>query len=402
MFGGWCAGLIYNNKIFSNYNQGQIYTIIYCKIEFMASTTSFIDFINHLLTFNKQQELFQKQSNLQRKQSHSPSQLQGELLGSQYNSDILPFRFNISSKVIIRLCDIVVKIFRNEANILLLEAPMYIFGDIHGQFSDLIHFLELTGLPPDNKFLFMGDYVDRGNNSIEVCVLLFAMKIMFPEHIYLLRGNHECPEVNRLYGLYSECESRFGNDKDIVFDKINEVLCSLPLCAVINKRVFCVHGGISPQLQNLEDINKINRFCNIPEDGILCDLMWSDPTISPSGDWGMNSRGISCTYTANAVTKFLKANRLQLLCRAHQLVSEGYKFFADNKLVTVFSAPNYCGNCGNDGAVMKITENLVCSFIIIKPTNDNIKDAMEITTLNKNVKMRRPVTRQRVLDKIDY
>jgi serine/threonine-protein phosphatase PP1 catalytic subunit len=339
--------------------------------------SNFIDFINHLLTFNKQQELFQKQQTT----NHI------EQLDSNLGIDSLPFRFNISSKVVVRICEIALEIFKKESNILYLEAPLFIFGDIHGQFSDLVHFLEMCGLPPDNKFLFLGDYVDRGNNSIEVCMLLFAMKILFPESIYLIRGNHECPEVNRLYGLYAECETRFGVDKDIVFEKINNVLCALPLCTVINNKIFCVHGGISPHLNKLDDINKIMRFGKISDSGLLCDLMWSDPTLSPV-DWGMNSRGISCTYNANSIEKFLKINKLQLICRAHQLVSEGYKFFANNKLVTVFSAPNYCGNCGNDGAVMKVSEDLVCSFIIIKPTN--------IPTSNKSIR------RSRVLDKIDY
>ena len=101
----------------------------------------------------------------------------------------------------------------------------------------------------------------------------------------------------------------------------------------------------------------------------MCDLMWSDPSSSAE-NWGINSRGISCTYNANSIIKFLKTNKLQLICRAHQLVSEGYKFFANNKLITVFSAPNYCGSCGNDGAVMKISDTMICSFIIIKPTNE--------------------------------
>jgi serine/threonine-protein phosphatase PP1 catalytic subunit len=245
----------------------------------------------------------------------------------------------------------------------------------------------MTGLPPDNKFLFMGDYVDRGNNSIEVCALLFAMKIMFPMNIFVLRGNHECPTVNALYGLLGECESRFGNDAKLVFNKINEVLCSLPLCAVINEKIFCVHGGISPNLKTLEDIKDINRFCNIPDSGLLCDLMWSDPSPTPD-KWGVNSRGVSCTYNQTAIATFLKNNKLQLLCRAHQLVSEGYKFFSNNKLITVFSAPNYCGNCGNDGAVMKVTDKLVCSFIIIKPTNE-----LQNKTLQK---------RNRKLDAITY
>ena len=354
------------------------------------SSANFIEFINHLLTFNKQQELFQKKQGLGQEQGQG----QGDL-------EELPFRFNISAKVVIRICDMVLDIFQKEANILTLDAPLYIFGDIHGQFSDLVHFLEMCGLPPENRFLFLGDYVDRGNNSIEVCMLLFAMKILFPSSIYLIRGNHECPEVNRLYGLYSECESRFGStanpgEKDLVFDKINQVLCALPLCAVVGGKIFCVHGGISPHLDRLEDINKIARFGCIPDSGLLCDLLWADPTLAPSATgWGASSRGISCTFNADAVGKFLKRNKLQLICRAHQLVSEGFKFFADNKLVTVFSAPNYCGNCGNDGAVMKVSADMVCSFIIIKPTN-------EIDNPGANALSRGKNRRSRVLDKIDY
>ena len=310
---------------------------------------NFINFINHLLTFNKQMELLQTQKT---------------------SADKIPFRFNISSRVMIKLCELAKPIIYSESNILEITAPINVFGDIHGQFSDMIHFLEMTGLPPDNKLLFMGDYVDRGQNSIEVCALLFAMKIMFPNSVYILRGNHECPDVNILYGLYNECEMRFGSEAKMVFNKINEVLCGLPLCAVINEKIFCVHGGISPHLKTLDDIRKINRFGKIPDSGLMCDLMWSDP--SPTAEnWAVNNRGVSCTYNAVSIIKFLKNNKLQLICRAHQLVSDGYKFFANNKLITIFSAPNYCGNCGNDGAVMKISDTMICSFIIIKPTNEN-------------------------------
>lgn len=335
----------------------------------LTSSNNFVNFVNHLLTFNKQMELMKQQS--------------------LDKNNTTPFRFNISPKVVNKLCDLVLTIFQNEPNILYLEAPLYLFGDIHGQFSDLIHFLEMTGLPPNNKFLFMGDYVDRGNNSIEVCLLLFALKIMYPNAIYILRGNHECPDINKLYGLLSECESRFGKDAKYIYKKLNQVLCSLPLCAIINNKIFCVHGGISPSLTKINDINTINRFCKIPNDGLLCDLMWSDPSNS-NEKWGINSRGVSCTYNGEAITTFLKNNKLQLICRAHQLVSEGYKFFDSNKLVTVFSAPNYCGNCGNDGAVMKISENLECSFIIIKPIN-------EIDNQNNTF-----ARRNRFIDKIDY
>jgi serine/threonine-protein phosphatase PP1 catalytic subunit len=309
----------------------------------------FINFINHLLTFNKQMELLYKQKPNERNK---------------------PFRFNISSSVIIKLCELVKPILKNQPNVLHINSPLNIFGDIHGQFSDMIHFLEMTGLPPAQHFLFMGDYVDRGNNSVEVCALLFAMKIMFPQNISILRGNHECPEVNSMYGFLSECESRYGNEGKQVFNKINDVLCILPLCAIVSEKIFCVHGGISPHLKKIDDINKINRFTPIPDGGLLCDLMWSDPNNSLNETWGMNARGISCTYNATAIDTFLTNNNLQLICRAHQLVSDGYKFTHNNKLITVFSAPNYCGNSGNDGAVMKINEDLVCSFIIIKPTNE--------------------------------
>lgn len=314
--------------------------------------TNFIDFINHLLTFNKQMDLFH----------------------NKYpDSQKMPFRFNISSRVIIKLAELAKPLFANESNILHITAPVNVFGDIHGQFSDMIRFFEMSGLPPSNSFLFLGDYVDRGNNSIEVVALLFALKIMFPNKIYVLRGNHECPEVNALYGLLGECEERFGDDAKLVFTKINEALISLPLCAIVNEKIFCVHGGISPHLNKLSDIETINRFCSIPDSGLLCDLLWSDPSPSLKNEWGASARGVSCTFSELSITNFLRRNRLQLICRAHQLVPDGYRFFANHKLITVFSAPNYCGNCGNDGVVMKISPNLECSFYIIKPVNNNVK-----------------------------
>jgi serine/threonine-protein phosphatase PP1 catalytic subunit len=138
-----------------------------------------------------------------------------------------------------------------------------------------------------------------------------------------------------------------------------------------------VHGGISPNLNKLTDIDMINRFTTIPENGLLCDLLWADPSPSITNNWGPSSRGISCTFSDNAVSQFLKNNKLQLICRAHQLVPDGYRFFGNSKLITVFSAPNYCGNCGNDGVVMKVGENLECSFYIIKPINTNTNSGVK-------------------------
>lgn len=317
-------------------------------------SSELINFINHLLTFNNQKDLIDSQ-----------------------NKDMVnkSLRFNIDSNIIINLSNKCKSIFNTEPNLLRINTPIYIYGDIHGQYQDLIRFLKMTGLPPNSCILFMGDYVDRGPNSIEVIALLFAMKILYPNHVFLLRGNHECPDVNKNYGFYQECLERFKNEKidnsDYVFNQINLTLCSIPLAALINNKVFCVHGGISPGLKNICDLDKINRFSKIPDNGILCDILWSDPK-SGSDDWEPSNRGTSYTYNENALDRFMNNNNLELVCRAHQMVNDGFKFFNNNKLVTIFSAPNYCGECGNDGAVMHINDNQECSFLIIKPVN-NIK-----------------------------
>lgn len=313
------------------------------------SRKSITNFINHLLSFNKQHEYV--------KQNHT-------------DAAKLPFRFILKPSILINLADKAYNIIKQEPNLLKLEAPFYIFGDIHGQFDALTRFMEKTGYPPNSRYLFMGDYVDRGPNSIEVLALLLSMKLLYPTDVYILRGNHECSEVNHEYGFYDECISRFGsNDGNVVFNAMNRTMMALPLAATINDKVFCVHAGISPDLKKLEQINQINRFINIPQNGILCDMMWSDPKFGINNWIDNDSRGVSYMYGERALIEFLDNNGLELMCRAHQLVVNGYQFFCDNKMVTIFSAPNYCGQCGNDGAVMKMTADLECSFIIIKPVN---------------------------------
>lgn len=321
---------------------------------------NFIAFVNHLLTFDTQYSMILKKN-------------------PEYKN--LPFRFKIDASVIKALSIKCKNIFEKEPNVLKLNAPIYIFGDIHGQFQDLIRFLKMTGLPPNNKYLFMGDYVDRGNNSIEVLALIFAMKILYPDNVFVLRGNHECSNVNMNYGFYNECyqryESKDKNNSNDVFKCINETLQSLPLSAVINDKIFCVHGGLSPDLKKISDIDKINRFTNIPDTGLMCDLLWSDPKSS-NIDWTPSSRGVSYNFNEKTINEFLENNDLELICRAHQMVVNGFSFFNNNKLVTIFSAPNYCGSCGNDGAVMKITEAMECSFLIIKPININKNNETDV------------------------
>ncbi|PSR92875.1 Serine/threonine-protein like [Actinidia chinensis var. chinensis] len=265
--------------------------------------------------------------------------------------------------VIRQLCVQSKQIFLQQPNLLELEAPIKICGDIHGQYSDLLRLFEYGGLPPQSKYLFLGDYVDRGKQSMETICLLLAYKIKYPDNFFILRGNHECASVNRLYGFYDECKRRF-NVK--LWKDFTDCFNCLPVAALIDEKILCMHGGISPDLHDLDQIRNLQRPADVPETGLQCDLLWSDPSKDVKG-WGMNDRGISCTFGPDKVAEFLKKHDLDLICRAHQVVEDGYEFFAGRRLVTIFSAPNYCGEFDNAGAMMSVDETLMCSFQILKP-----------------------------------
>ncbi|CAE6248975.1 unnamed protein product [Arabidopsis arenosa] len=264
-----------------------------------------------------------------------------------------------------QLCIVSREIFLQQPNLLELEAPIKICGDIHGQYSDLLRLFEYGGFPPTANYLFLGDYVDRGKQSLETICLLLAYKIKYPENFFLLRGNHECASINRIYGFYDECKRRFSVRLWKVFtDSFN----CLPVAAVIDDKILCMHGGLSPDLTNVEQIKNIKRPTDVPDSGLLCDLLWSDPSKDVKG-WGMNDRGVSYTFGPDKVAEFLIKNDMDLICRAHQVVEDGYEFFADRQLVTIFSAPNYCGEFDNAGAMMSVDESLMCSFQILKPAD---------------------------------
>ncbi|MCO5597733.1 hypothetical protein L7F22_051814 [Adiantum nelumboides] len=237
-------------------------------------------------------------------------------------------------------------------------------GDIHGQYSDLLRLFEYGGFPPQANYLFLGDYVDRGKQSLETICLMLAYKIKYPENFFLLRGNHECASINRIYGFYDECKRRFNVR---LWKTFTECFNCLPVAALIDDKIFCMHGGLSPDLKNLDQVRNIGRPTDIPESGLLCDLLWSDPENDIIG-WGDNDRGVSHTFGTDKVAEFLRVHDLDLICRAHQVVEEGYEFFASRSLVTIFSAPNYCGEFDNAGAMMSVDESLMCSFQILKPS----------------------------------
>ncbi|KVI11940.1 Metallophosphoesterase domain-containing protein [Cynara cardunculus var. scolymus] len=245
------------------------------------------------------------------------------------------------------LCTTSREIFLQQPNLLELEAPIKICGDIHGQYGDLLRLFEYGGFPPEANYLFLGDYVDRGKQSLETICLLLAYKIKYPENFFLLRGNHECASINRIYGFYDECKRRFNVR---LWKTFTDCFNCLPVAALIDDKILCMHGGLSPDLTSLDQIRNLSRPTDVPDSGLLCDLLWSDPSREVKG-WGMNDRGVSYTFGSDKV------------------VEDGYEFFADRQLVTIFSAPNYCGEFDNAGTMMSVDESLMCSFQILKPAD---------------------------------
>ncbi|KAG6419428.1 hypothetical protein SASPL_121650 [Salvia splendens] len=246
-------------------------------------------------------------------------------------------------------------------------------GDVHGQFYDLINIFELNGLPSeDNPYLFNGDFVDRGSFSLEVILTLFAFKCMCPSAIYLSRGNHESKGMNKIYGFEGEVRSKLN---DTFVELFAEVFCCLPLAHVINNKVFVVHGGLfSVDGVKLSDIRAIDRFCEPPEEGLMCELLWSDP--QPQLGRGPSKRGVGLSFGGDVTKRFLEDNNLDLVVRSHEVKDEGYEIEHDGKLITVFSAPNYCDQVmlleleHSSLLVNFIAMNLLCSKLKPVPASE--------------------------------
>jgi serine/threonine-protein phosphatase PP1 catalytic subunit len=263
----------------------------------------------------------------------------------------------------------------NDNMLVTIHAPIHICGDIHGQYPDLLKIFNKLGYPSrQNRYLFLGDYVDRGKQSIEVISLLFCYKLLYHKDVFLLRGNHETADVSRIYGFYDECKRR-GSIK--LWKAFIDVFNVMPVAGTVGLApsfnfvpdpvMLCMHGGISPSLKDYREINNIKRPCEIPEEGVLCDLVWSDPeTEGPTfvTGWHPNDRGVSYLFCRDVLKNFLKDNKLELICRAHQVVEDGYEFYGNRDLVTIFSAPKYCGEFDNKGGVMSVSESLKCTFTI--------------------------------------
>jgi len=270
---------------------------------------------------------------------------------------------NLTEQEVRSLCIRSREIFMNQPMLLEVRVPLKICGDIHGQYYDLLRIFEFAGCPPESNYLFLGDYVDRGKQSLETICLLLAYKIKYPDSFHLLRGNHECSSINRIYGFYDECKRRYSIK---LWKTFTDCFNCLPVAALIEGRILCMHGGLSPELNGMDQIRKIMRPTDVPDSGLLCDLLWSDPDKNVQA-WGDNERGVSFTFGPDIVSNFLRKHDLDLICRAHQVVEDGYEFFSKRQLVTVFSAPNYCEEIDNSAAIMIIDETLLCSFKVLKP-----------------------------------
>lgn len=258
------------------------------------------------------------------------------------------------------ICTAVREVFLSQPALVELTAPVKIVGDVHGQYTDLIRMFEMCGFPPNANFLFLGDYVDRGKQSLETILLLFCYKLKFPENFFLLRGNHECANVTRVYGFYDECKRRC-NIK--IWKTFIDTFNCLPIAAIVAGKIFCVHGGLSPSLTHMDDIRQIARPTDVPDYGLLNDLLWSDPA-DMEADWEANERGVSYCFGKKVIMEFLQRHDFDLVCRAHMVVEDGYEFFNDRILVTVFSAPNVSHQCESPAASVTDKFSTVASSII--------------------------------------
>ncbi|KAL6340538.1 hypothetical protein AAG906_010446 [Vitis piasezkii] len=286
-------------------------------------------------------------------------------------------QFFLDCNEIADLCDSAERIFSSEPSVLQIKAPVKIFGDLHGQFGDLMRLFDEYGSPSTAgdiayiDYLFLGDYVDRGQHSLETITLLLALKVEYPLNVHLIRGNHEAADINALFGFRIECIERMGERDGIwAWHRINRLFNWLPLAALIEKKIICMHGGIGRSINHVEQIENLQRPITMEAGSIvLMDLLWSDPTENDSVE-GLrpNARGPGLvTFGPDRVMEFCNNNDLQLIVRAHECVMDGFERFAQGHLITLFSATNYCGTANNAGAILVLGRDLVVVPKLIHP-----------------------------------
>ncbi|CAE6470628.1 unnamed protein product [Rhizoctonia solani] len=310
------------------------------------------------------------------------------------------------------ICEKTKEVLMRESNVVHVMAPVTVVGDIHGQFYDLIEIFRIGGYPPHTNYLFLGDYVDRGLFSVETISLLTCLKLRYPHRVQLVRGNHEsravtqvsgpitpplvcsyhqpCHSIPRLpvvakyptlfhklsgaqksYGFYTECVRKYGSSS--VWTYFTDMFDYLTLSVVIEDRIFCVHGGLSPTIHSIDQIKVVDRFREIPHEGAMADLVWSDPD-SEKEDFAISPRGAGYTFGSGVVRKFLETNNMHHILRAHQLCMEGFTVLFENRLSTVWSAPNYCYRCGNSASILEVGPGETMHFNVFEAAPENQTD----------------------------
>lgn len=302
-----------------------------------------------------------------------------------------------------------------ESNVQPVNSPVTVCGDIHGQFHDLMKLFDTGGDVPGTNYIFMarsealrstvlsrlssrptalrsraptrpgrlrgqrvqqpGDVHAATGSESAVSGPRLALRPSvshashsYPAHMTLLRGNHESRQITQVYGFYDECQRKYGNAN--AWRYCTDVFDFLTLAALIDGRVFCVHGGLSPDLRTLDQVRTIDRLCEIPHEGPFCDLLWSDPEDVDT--WSVSPRGAGWLFGGRVTAEFNGLNGLELVCRAHQLVQEGLKYhFEERSLVTVWSAPNYCYRCGNVASVLAFDDAMERSVLYFTETAEN-------------------------------
>ncbi|KAJ4411468.1 3',5'-cyclic-nucleotide phosphodiesterase (PDEase) (3':5'-CNP) [Didymella pomorum] len=260
------------------------------------------------------------------------------------------------------------EILRSEPNLLEMDAPITVCGDVHGQYYDLMKLFEVGGDPAETRYLFLGDYVDRGYFSIECVLYLWSLKIWYPNTLWLLRGNHECRHLTDYFTFKLECKHKYS---EAVYEACMDAFCALPLAAVMNKQFLCIHGGLSPELHTLEDLKSIDRFREPPTHGLMCDILWADPLEEfgqeKTNDFFIHNhvRGCSYFFSYPAACAFLEKNNLLSIIRAHEAQDAGYRMYRKTRttgfpsVMTIFSAPNYLDVYNNKAAVLKYENNVM-------------------------------------------
>ncbi|KAL3090437.1 hypothetical protein niasHT_028394 [Heterodera trifolii] len=280
-----------------------------------------------------------------------------------------PHRFTdeISDDEIRQLCNTATDVFRMQPTLVRIHPPAVIVGDIHGQFTDLQRIFNTHGSPPEQQYVFLGDYVDRGPQSLETIILLFCYKVKYPSNFMLLRGNHECANINRVYGFYEEIDRRYPRPgARRLFDLFNQVFAWMPYVGLVGEKILCMHGGISDQIRSLDQLSHLNRpQIDPPLRTLEIDLLWADPARGVRGVIP-NTRGAGIAFGEDVVERVCNMLCLDYIIRAHQVVMDGVEYFAGRRLITLFSAPRYTGR-NNTGATLTIAPDLSHSITRFPP-----------------------------------